>query len=300
MDEIDALCPNRDGREIESTSEQTRLVATLLTLLDGVGKEREVGGMDEEEEQEQEEEEEEREGKGGEGMAGGKGNESVMVEQCTKSEGAAVGTATVESELTVKLVKFYTRHNPAKIANIPAVVAWYADKQDALNEVLYKEYKARLPKALFKEYNEDLVSAEEEGADEDEDDDAADVTDDDEQLELNRRECRGSLFGMSLLVVGATNRAHALDAALRRPGRLDREIVMHPPDMMERLAILHAILMPSSAQGVPVGAGLPLHPSLLPADPATGATTVAQGVRAWDGVIYARSPSYALDTSVRT
>jgi hypothetical protein len=30
-------------------------------------------------------------------------------------------------------------------------------------------------------------------------------------------------------VVGATNRAHALDAALRRPGRMDREIVMHPP-----------------------------------------------------------------------
>jgi ATP-dependent 26S proteasome regulatory subunit len=34
---------------------------------------------------------------------------------------------------------------------------------------------------------------------------------------------------MSLLVAGATNRAHALDAALRRPGRMDREIVMHPP-----------------------------------------------------------------------
>jgi AAA family ATPase len=43
MDEVDALCPDRDGREVASTSEQTRLVATLLTLLDGVGKEREGG-----------------------------------------------------------------------------------------------------------------------------------------------------------------------------------------------------------------------------------------------------------------
>jgi hypothetical protein len=42
-----ALCPDRDGREVESTSEQTRLVATLLTLLNGVGKEREGEGMDE-------------------------------------------------------------------------------------------------------------------------------------------------------------------------------------------------------------------------------------------------------------
>jgi SpoVK/Ycf46/Vps4 family AAA+-type ATPase len=33
MDEVDALCPDRDGRDVESTCEQTRLVATLLTLL---------------------------------------------------------------------------------------------------------------------------------------------------------------------------------------------------------------------------------------------------------------------------
>lgn len=41
-----------------------------------------------------------------------------------------------------------------------------------------------------------------------------------------------------VVVVGATNRADALDPALRRPGRFDREVHLHAPDMQGRLDIL--------------------------------------------------------------
>ena len=41
-----------------------------------------------------------------------------------------------------------------------------------------------------------------------------------------------------VLVVGATNRQDALDPALRRPGRFDREISLHAPDLQGRLEIL--------------------------------------------------------------
>jgi SpoVK/Ycf46/Vps4 family AAA+-type ATPase len=41
-----------------------------------------------------------------------------------------------------------------------------------------------------------------------------------------------------VLVVGATNRPHALDPALRRPGRFDREVAVTAPNAAERCAIL--------------------------------------------------------------
>ncbi|HEY1389301.1 MAG TPA: CDC48 family AAA ATPase [Ktedonobacterales bacterium] len=41
-----------------------------------------------------------------------------------------------------------------------------------------------------------------------------------------------------VIVVGATNRADALDPALRRPGRFDREVNLHAPDTKGRLEIL--------------------------------------------------------------
>ncbi len=42
-----------------------------------------------------------------------------------------------------------------------------------------------------------------------------------------------------VVVIGTTNRVNAVDAALRRPGRFDREIYIGPPDADSRLAILH-------------------------------------------------------------
>jgi transitional endoplasmic reticulum ATPase len=50
-------------------------------------------------------------------------------------------------------------------------------------------------------------------------------------------------------VIGATNRPQAIDPALRRPGRLDREIYIGPPDERGRLEILdiHTRAMPVAA-----------------------------------------------------
>ncbi|WP_135604442.1 CDC48 family AAA ATPase [Methanococcoides sp. NM1] len=50
----------------------------------------------------------------------------------------------------------------------------------------------------------------------------------------------------NVIVIGATNRPEALDLALRRPGRFDREIVLHVPDQDGRLEIfqIHTRGMP--------------------------------------------------------
>ncbi|KAM7141013.1 ATPase family gene 2 protein homolog A isoform 1-T1 [Molossus nigricans] len=45
-----------------------------------------------------------------------------------------------------------------------------------------------------------------------------------------------------VLVIGATNRPHALDAALRRPGRFDKEIEIGVPNAQDRLDILRKLL----------------------------------------------------------
>src|SRR5262249_8733634 len=52
-----------------------------------------------------------------------------------------------------------------------------------------------------------------------------------------------------VIVVGATNRPEALDPALRRPGRFDREVHLHAPDVQGRLEILriHSRDMPLAA-----------------------------------------------------
>ncbi len=43
---------------------------------------------------------------------------------------------------------------------------------------------------------------------------------------------------MQVVVIGATNRADAIDPALRRPGRFDREIRFGLPSRADRVAIL--------------------------------------------------------------
>lgn len=60
------------------------------------------------------------------------------------------------------------------------------------------------------------------------------------------------LVGMEdVVVIGTTNRVSAVDTALRRPGRFDRELRIGPPDADGRLAILniHTRAMPLTDQG---------------------------------------------------
>lgn len=40
-------------------------------------------------------------------------------------------------------------------------------------------------------------------------------------------------------MIGATNRIDAIDPALRRPGRFDRELQFHLPNLVDRKEILH-------------------------------------------------------------
>src|SRR5579875_1169106 len=51
---------------------------------------------------------------------------------------------------------------------------------------------------------------------------------------MDGQESRGKV-----VVIGATNRPNAIDPALRRPGRFDREIEIGVPDREGRLEILH-------------------------------------------------------------
>lgn len=44
------------------------------------------------------------------------------------------------------------------------------------------------------------------------------------------------------MVIGATNRPNALDPALRRPGRFDRELEIGIPNARDRAAILRKML----------------------------------------------------------
>src|SRR3990172_8000395 len=53
-----------------------------------------------------------------------------------------------------------------------------------------------------------------------------------------------------VVVIGTTNRVDAIDVAMRRPGRFDREIFIGPPSAEGRLDILkiHSREMPLSEQ----------------------------------------------------
>lgn len=48
----------------------------------------------------------------------------------------------------------------------------------------------------------------------------------------------GAVSSSNVVVIGATNRPNAIDPALRRPGRFDREVSIGIPDCNDRLDIL--------------------------------------------------------------
>ncbi len=70
-----------------------------------------------------------------------------------------------------------------------------------------------------------------------------------------------------VVVVGATNRPDALDPALRRPGRFDREVHLHAPDYLGRIEILriHSRDMPL-ASDVDLGELARITPGFVGAD----------------------------------
>lgn len=56
----------------------------------------------------------------------------------------------------------------------------------------------------------------------------------------------------NILVIGATNRPDAIDPALRRPGRFDREISLGVPDENARVEILSALTKKCTLEGAVV------------------------------------------------
>jgi cell division protease FtsH len=57
-----------------------------------------------------------------------------------------------------------------------------------------------------------------------------------------------------VILIGATNRPEVLDAALRRPGRFDRQVTVDRPDKLGRVAILNVHI-----QGVKIGADVQIE-----------------------------------------
>jgi AAA family ATPase len=69
-----------------------------------------------------------------------------------------------------------------------------------------------------------------------------------------------------VVIVAATNRPDALDPALRRPGRLEREILVGPPDAAGRAEILRKRLLLQSASADAPAAPATAADALTPAD----------------------------------
>jgi len=45
-----------------------------------------------------------------------------------------------------------------------------------------------------------------------------------------------------LILIGATNKPNDLDSAIRRTGRFDREVVIDPPTINQRISIMQSII----------------------------------------------------------
>ena len=69
-----------------------------------------------------------------------------------------------------------------------------------------------------------------------------------------------------VVVLAATNRPDALDPALRRPGRFDREVIVPLPDRAERAAILAAHARGKNLARTRPGPGCRRHPGFSGAD----------------------------------
>ena len=130
--------------------------------------------------------------------------------------------------LLAKAVANETNANFYHIGGPEIMSKFYGESEERLREI-FKEAEENAPSIIFIDEIDSIAPKREE------------VTGDVEKRIVSQLltimdglESRGQL-----VVIGATNRVNALDPALRRPGRFDREIEIGLPDRNGRLQILH-------------------------------------------------------------
>ncbi len=130
--------------------------------------------------------------------------------------------------LLAKAVANETNANFYHIGGPEIMSKFYGESEERLREI-FKEAEENAPSIIFIDEIDSIAPKREE------------VSGDVEKRIVSQLltimdglESRGQL-----VVIGATNRVNALDPALRRPGRFDREIEIGLPDSKGRLQILH-------------------------------------------------------------
>ncbi|XP_053559603.1 ribosome biogenesis protein SPATA5 [Bombina bombina] len=127
------------------------------------------------------------------------------------------------------------------VINGPEIMSKYYGESEARLRQIFAEASLRCPSIIFID-ELDALCPKREGA----------------QNEVEKRVVASLLTLMDgigseeshgqLLVLGATNRPHSLDPALRRPGRFDKEIEIGVPNAHDRLDILRRLLQKVSHQ----------------------------------------------------
>ncbi|UCC93395.1 MAG: CDC48 family AAA ATPase [Thermoplasmata archaeon] len=145
--------------------------------------------------------------------------------------------------LLAKAVASETFANFVSIGGPEIVSKFYGESEERLREI-FTEAEENAPSIIFIDEIDSIAPKR-----------------DDVHGELERRIVAQLLAIMDglesrgkVVVIGATNRANALDPALRRPGRFDREIEIGIPDRNDRLAILEI-----HTRGMPLEEDVDLH-----------------------------------------
>jgi transitional endoplasmic reticulum ATPase len=145
--------------------------------------------------------------------------------------------------LLAKAVASETFANFVSISGPEIISKFYGESEERLRE-MFTEAEENAPSIIFIDEIDSIAPKR-----------------DEVQGELERRIVAQLLAIMDglesrgkVVVIGATNRANALDPALRRPGRFDREIEIGIPDRNDRLAILEI-----HTRGMPLEDNVDLH-----------------------------------------
>lgn len=129
--------------------------------------------------------------------------------------------------LLAKAVASETNANFYSIGGPEIMSKFYGESEERLREI-FKEAEENAPAIIFIDEIDSIAPKRDEVSGETERRIVAQLL-----ATMDGLESRGKV-----VVIGATNRPHALDPALRRPGRFDREIEIGIPDRKGRLEIL--------------------------------------------------------------